>query len=240
VTVTVLQLSDTHLTDDPSGQVNGRDPEARPERVLRAWSADGRQADLVVLTGDNADDGSLAACRRLAEMLSGLGAPVVAVAGNHDLAGSVSTVFGPDTLFEVGAWRVVGLATERPGQVHGTLDVDAALARLDHLDTRPTVVALHHPPVTTSTNPMFQLGGAEDLLAGLARRRHVRAVVSGHLHEAFSFTGAGGLALLGAPSTLYGIRHEGDRYRLSADSPTGARVLTLEDDGICTSELLEA
>jgi Icc protein len=240
VTVTVLQLSDTHLTDDPSGQVNGRDPEARLRAVLAAWSADGRRADLVVLTGDNADDGSVAACHRLADLLAGLGAPVMAVAGNHDLAGSVTTVFGPDTEAEVGAWRVVGLATERPGQVHGTLDAGAALRRLDDLDVRPTVVALHHPPVTTSTNPMFQLDGADELLAGLAARPHVRTVISGHLHEAFSFTGDGGLALLGAPSTLYGIRHEGDTYRLSADSPTGARVLTLDDDGTCTSELLEA
>lgn len=240
MTATVLQLSDTHLTDDPSGRVNDRDPEARLQAVLDAWRAAGRPADLVVLTGDNADDGSVAACRRLAGMLAGVGAPVLAVAGNHDTTASVVTVFGANPSAEVGAWRVVGLATERPGQVHGTLDVADALDRLDRLDDRPTVVALHHPPVTTSTNPMFQLEGAEDLLAGLAARPHVRAVVSGHLHEAFSFTGAGGLALLGAPSTLYGIRHEGDRYRLSADSPTGARVLTLADDGTCTHQLLEA
>jgi Icc protein len=240
VTVTVLQLSDTHLTDDPSGQVNGRDPDARLRAVLGAWRADGRRADLVVLTGDNADDGSVAACRRLADLVSGLGAPVVAVAGNHDRTGSVTTVFGPDPVAEIGAWRLVGLATERPGQIHGTLDVTAALSRLDDLDARPTVVALHHPPLTTSTNPMFQLDGAEALLAGLAARPHVRMVISGHLHEAFSFTGDGGLALLGAPSTLYGIRHEGDTYRLSADSPTGARVLTLDDGGTCTSELLAA
>jgi Icc protein len=235
---TVLQLSDTHFTESPSGTVHGLDPVVRLQRVLASWEASGQRADLVVLTGDNADDGSTEACRRLAELVVSLGAPVLAVSGNHDLAGSVREVFGDDLEAEVGTWHIVGLSSERPGRTEGTLDVPAALARLDRLDDRPTVVALHHPPSGPSTHQWFQLAGADELLTALAARPHVRAVISGHLHEAFDRRGAGGLALLGAPSTLYAVHHDGERWERADDNLTGARALYLADDGTLRSELV--
>ena len=238
--VTVLQLSDTHFTEAGDRTVKGHDPAVRLDRVLGAWEASGVRADLVVLTGDNADDGSIGACRRLAAALRTLGAPVLAVSGNHDVAAKVEAVFGRPEAIEVGAWRVVGVASERPGRTEGTVDVAECLARLDRLDDRPTVIAVHHPPVSVSTHPWFQLEGASDLLSGLGRRPHVRAVISGHLHEAFQRTGDGRLELLGAPSTLYGLHHRGDDWTEAGDGATGARVLRLFDDGSMTSSVLTA
>lgn len=236
----VLQLSDTHFTESPEGRIHDLDPAARLERVLSAWDSYGLRPDLVLLTGDNADDGSLAACRRLAAAVEKLGGPVFAVAGNHDGADRVTAVFGPVGEIEVGAWRVVGLASEIPGRTEGAVDVAAALARLDRLDTRPTMLAVHHPPVGTSTHPWFQLGGASELLEGLAARPHVRAVVSGHLHEAFERSGPAGLSLLGSPSTLYPLRHDGDQWEIAPDGITGARFLRLFDDGSLESEVVQA
>jgi Icc protein len=234
----VLQLSDTHFTESPEGRIHDLDPAARLEQVLSAWDAYGLQPDLVLLTGDNADDGSLEGCRRLAVAVEKLGGPVFAVAGNHDGAAQVEAVFGPAGEVEVGAWRVVGLASEIPGRTEGAVDVAATLARLDRLDIRPTVLAVHHPPVGTSTHPWFQLDGASDLLDGLAARPHVRAVVSGHLHEAFERRGRAGLSLLGSPSTLYALHHDGDQWEKAPDGITGARMLRLFDDGSLDSEVV--
>jgi 3',5'-cyclic-AMP phosphodiesterase len=237
----VLQLSDTHLSRVPHGDVNGRDPDERLATVLAAWQALGEQADLVLLTGDLADDGSREGCERLAAAVSALGAPMLALPGNHDVPGVVSDAFTPAAqLCDLGAWRVVGFDTSRPEQVHGTLDVAAALALIDGLDDRPTLVALHHPPVSRSSNPWFQLDGAQELLAGLGTRPQVKIVASGHLHDAFEFEGPGGVALLGCPSTLLAIGHDGEAMELGADAPTGARVLRLEDDGDWASTVLVA
>lgn len=237
----VLQLSDTHLSRLPHANVNGRDPDERLTTVLAAWNALGEQADLVLLSGDLADDGSAAACRRLATAVSSLGAPVLALPGNHDVPAVVTDAFGPGaSTVELGAWTVVGFDTSRPQQVHGTLDVTAALAVIDGLGDRPTLVALHHPPVSRSTSPWFQLDGAQELLAGLAARPQVKIVASGHLHDAFEFEGPGGVALLGCPSTLMAIGHDGDAMELGADAPTGARVLRLADDGDWTATVLVA
>ena len=238
--VTLLQLSDTHFAADPSQLVNGLSPDARLSGVLAEWRRTGQSADLVVLTGDNTEDGSASACARLSEALSTLGTRVLAISGNHDDPHLVAATFGDDTVVDLGGWRVVGLDTSRPDQIHGTLDVAAAMALLDSLDGRPTVVAMHHPPRSRSTHAWFQLEGAAAFLDGIARRPHVRVVLSGHLHDAFELALDGRAMLLGCPSTLLAIAHDGDHVEIGAPEPTGARMLTLHDDGTYESHLLIA
>jgi Icc protein len=237
---TVLQLSDIHLTGTPGELVQGADPTRRLLTVLERWRMTGATPDLVLLTGDNTDDGSVEAYRRLQEALAPLDAPVLAVAGNHDDLAHQQEVFGDTAVAEVGRWRVVGLTTAVPHQVHGTIDPDAVARQLDGLDDRPPVVALHHPPVSRSTHEWFRLDGGDGLLAALAERPHVRLLVSGHLHDAFELAGPGDLALLGAPSVLVAIGHDGDTFEVGVDAPAGARLLHLADTGSATSTLLEA
>jgi len=237
---TVLQLSDIHLTGTPGQVVQGADPTRRLLTVLERWRRTGATADLVLLTGDNTDDGSVAGYRRLREALAPLDVPVLAVAGNHDDIAHQHEVFGDTTVAEVGRWRVVGLTSAVAHQVHGTIDAAAVARQLDGLDDRPTVVAIHHPPVSRSTHEWFRLDGGAELLAVLAERPHVRTLVSGHLHDVFELAGPGHLALLGAPSALVAIGHRGDTFEIGVDAPAGARVLHLADDGTCSSTLLEA
>ena len=240
MTITVLQLSDMHVTADPAAAVSGEYPELRLQLVLDAWHRTGESADLLLLTGDNTDDGSPDAYTRLAATLSTLGVPILAVPGNHDTATGVGLAFGDMAVVELDGWNIVGLDTCRPNQVHGTVDIPASVELIDALDKIPTVLAIHHPPMSRSNNAWFQLDGAAALLDVLAARPHVRAVVSGHLHDAFEFKGAGGLALLGCPSTLTAIDHDGDMFTIGANTPRGARILRLEDDGTMSSSLLVA
>lgn len=236
---TVLQLSDIHLPSDPTRRVSGRDPDGGLRTVLDAWRRTGRTADLVVLSGDIADDGSAAAYARVREAVEPLGAPVLALPGNHDEPRLVADAFGGERVVDLGAWLVVGLDTFVADQVHGALDLAAALGSLDSLDGRPTAVVLHHPPTSRSTHEWFQLEDAGAFLGGLARRPHVRLLLSGHLHDAFEIALASA-TLLGAPSTFLAIAHDGDRMDFGTDAPTGARVVTLDDDGTWRSELLVA
>jgi 3',5'-cyclic-AMP phosphodiesterase len=223
----VLQISDTHLRAEPNTPVD-RNPDATLRASLDAVL--GRRVDLVLLTGDLTDDGSVAGLRRLGAAAAQFSAPVLAVAGNHDIVDNVHTVFGTAGMAEVGRWRVVAAETVIAGENHGSVDVDDLMNRLDTVDDRPTVIALHHPPRSTSTHPWFRLIGAEPMLAALRSRPNVRAVVSGHLHEAFQLLD-GELHLCGAPSSYYAIAHAADTYRLVADGIVGTQVLTLGDDG---------
>ena len=240
VTVTVLQLSDIHFTKDAGGTIGGHEPDSRLATVLAAWIASDEVADLVLLSGDNTDTGSPEAYGRLAISLGVLGTSIIAIPGNHDNPDENAKAFGGVTTAELGGWRIVGVDSTRPHEVHGTVDVSALTEWLDALDDRPTMVVIHHPPISRSTNEYFRLKGAPQLLEALAVRPHVRAILSGHLHDAFDFETADGLALLGCPSTLMAIGHDGDEYTVGVRSTTGARVLHLEDDGTFSSTLLVA
>lgn len=235
---TVLQLSDLHFLAEEGRFIDGVDPEAGLALVLRAWAELGIEADLVLLTGDNAEDGSTAACERLKQRTAVVGAPVMAVPGNHDDPAVVTAVFGDQRVAEVGGWRIVGVDTTRPFQIHGTVDVPVLAERLAGLDERPTVLALHHPPRSRSTHEWFQLEGEAELVDLLATLPHVRAVITGHLHEPFDFETAAGTALLGCPSTFVAIAHDHDEFTILPDDPLGARVLHLGDDGDLSSTVL--
>lgn len=224
---TILQISDTHLRAVPHTPADN-DPDAALLATIDAVRD--VDADLVLLTGDLADDGSLAAIQRLRTVVAGLSSSLLAVAGNHDDLGHVRTVFGNLDTVEVGRWRVMGVETIVPGEDHGSVDVRRLCQRLDQVDDRPTLLALHHPPRSPSTNSMFKLIGAESLLAALRDRPHVRAIASGHLHEVFD-RDEGDLKMYGAPSSWYALEHVGDEYRLVSEGLVGAQVLTLSDDG---------
>lgn len=231
---TVLQLSDTHLAADPGARVHGRDPARRLAAVVAAV---GCPVDLVLLTGDITDDGSDAACRRVADLLAPLGSPVVAVPGNHDAGPEVEAVFGPPLPAELGGWSVVAVSSRLAGRIEGAVEPDDVLDLLDGVGGRPTLLALHHPPAGPSTHPWFQLGGAAGLLAGLATRPQVRLVLSGHLHQPFERR-LDDLVLLGAPSTLYAIRHDGDHWHADDSLTCGARLVHLDGGGAWRSELV--
>jgi Icc protein len=237
--VTVLQLSDTHLRATPGDRAFGRDPDDQLARVLVAWAATGEVADLVLLTGDLADDGSVAGSDRLAAAVAAIGAPVLAIPGNHDLPEVVASTWGTTRVTNVGRWQVVGIDTTTPAQVYGTVDVAATMDLLDSLDPIPTVLALHHPPRSRSTADHFRLDGADELLAALAERPHVRVIVGGHLHDAVDLPGPSGPPVLGCPSAVMAITHDGDDMELAPHGPTGARVLHLADDGTFTSRILQ-
>jgi Icc protein len=226
--VLVVQLSDTHLAREAPAPGDPTTADAGVRRTVVALGD--RRPDLVLLTGDLADDGSIEACRRLRAMVEPLGAPILATPGNHDLPESIVDVFGPLDTAEVGNWRVVLVDTTIPGHDDGEIDVDVFASRLDDVDSRPTLVALHHPPVSPSTHEMFRLAGAAELVEACRARPHVRGIVSGHLHEAFERE-AGDIPVVGCPSTWYSIVHDGDSYRLDPDGVVGAQLLELDDDG---------
>ena len=111
--VTVLQISDTHLRNEANATVVD-DPDAAVVASIEAVGP--MRVDLVLLTGDLADDGSIGALGRLRDIVDRVAAPVLAIGGNHDEIGNVRTVFGTIDEVEVGAWRVLAVESAIPGR----------------------------------------------------------------------------------------------------------------------------
>jgi 3',5'-cyclic AMP phosphodiesterase CpdA len=197
----VVQISDIHLL--AAGELYpGVDPEQRLRAILAELVTVGWEPSLVIVSGDLADRAEPGAYERLRTILSEaqeeLAAELLIVPGNHDDVALVrSLVLGLepsddplDSVVCVGDLRVIGLDSTAPGFHYGEL-TDNQLQRLaEELATRApdgTILALHHPPIW-STTPHNELIGlrARERLAEVIRGTDVMLVLSGHTHRTSS------------------------------------------------------
>jgi 3',5'-cyclic AMP phosphodiesterase CpdA len=200
---TLIQLTDLHLVAE-SGELRHRiDPADALARALAAVEESGVRPAALLFTGDLADAGEPGAYERLRELVepvaARLGAPALFAMGNHDdraalrrhllgapLRGEPGDTAPLDHVRRLGDLRVVVLDSTVPGHAHGELS-PAQLAWLEAELAQPapagTVLALHHPPLPTSSHlsAAIQLQDRATFGAILAGT-DVRMVLAGHTH----------------------------------------------------------
>jgi Icc protein len=193
-----------------------------------------------------ADDGLPASYARIGSQLAVLGAPVVAVPGNHDDPQALAGAFGHQPaavrVVDVGTWRIVAVTTAVQHQDHGSLEPLALDALEEALATSPgpVLIGLHHPPIAVCADAACRLAQAAEVLAMIRRHPNVRGVASGHLHLTEELE-RDGVAFLLSPSTCLQLRHEHPLPEHNRDAtPVGARVLDLADDGTLRSHVIWA
>jgi len=209
--VLLAQLSDPHL----GARWEGVDPQPRLEAVIEAVRALPNPVDAVVITGDLSDSGSEADYRLARRLLERLEAPVHALPGNHDLRGPLRRAFelpgeGDDPVVycaDVGELRLVAFDSIVPGQDPGAFGpeqlrwLDEELSREPE---RPTLLAMHHPPLVTGIPEWDGINLApaerEALAEVVGRHPQLRAIVGGHLHR-IATAALAGCPVLSAPST---------------------------------------
>jgi len=238
--ITVIQITDTHLGVEPGPIRPGQpDSDAQLAAVLEQLQRRHPTADLVLVTGDLVEVPEPPAYQRLVRQLSGLPAPLVALAGNHDdrtLAHQVFTHAGHgfDGERVIGPWLILGVDSSYPDHSAGWVSA-AELQRIeDSIARHPAhwvLVAVHHPVVAIGSEWMDAIGllNGEEFLARLTPHARVRACVFGHIHQTFDQT-HGGLRLLGCPATCVQFRPGSKDFALDPEE-AGYRVLHLHPDG---------
>jgi len=207
----LIQITDTHLFTAPGGRLKGVDVDAGLDAVVGAIRRRHPRAAAVLLTGDTVHEETPGAYDRLVERLAPLGLPVYCLPGNHEdkalLAARCrdAAFLRGDRQLVLGEWRVVLLDSAWPPEPGGWLapgELDFLEACLAADPERPTLVALHHAPVSVASAWMdtMMVANAADFQAVVARYPQVRAVVFGHIHQAFDDR-VRGVRYLGAPST---------------------------------------
>lgn len=206
----ILHLSDCHLPRDCGPDADGVDARVVLEKLLH----DCRHLpglDLVVVSGDVADDGSPEGYRDARALIGGFalerGVPAVFCTGNHDDRQAFAASLGSGHLDGAGrdvgqllpggsghraavsyaaGYRIVTLDSLVPGKVHGQID-PAQLAWLRAVLAAPyrdgSVVLLHHPPIALKGTVQEQVGlrNAHALAAAL-EGSDARIVLCGHFH----------------------------------------------------------
>jgi 3',5'-cyclic-AMP phosphodiesterase len=229
MSVTLLHVSDMHVTDDP-GTVD------RLRRVLNVPPA--RRPDAIVVTGDVADHGAPAEYQAFAAAMPDT-PPWLAVPGNHDDPAALRSALGMAECptLDVGRVRVVGLDVTVPGENHGYLTEDTARLAVERAaGAERVVLAFHQPPVRTGhavadsmllTNP--------DALADLVRRLPVVAVLCGHIHTPLAARLAG-VPVLAAPGVASALTFDPDQRPITEpEAAPGFALHRIDDDGAVTT-----
>jgi 3',5'-cyclic-AMP phosphodiesterase len=238
--LTVVQLSDPHL----GALWGGADPLDRLAATVGHVRAMRPHPDAVLVSGDLADNAEDAEYEQLAQVLGEIGAPVYVLPGNHDDRAGLRRHFDLDGTsdapvqyaVDLEELRLVVLDTKRDGADGGQLDSDR-LAWLDSaLDVETTVttlIAMHHPPITTGIPAMDAIGlpvaDRDGLRDVVARHPQVKRLVGGHVHRAIAGEFAG-RAVLAAPSTYVQLELDFQTSGLSfsADPPGFAVHLAMD------------
>jgi Icc protein len=235
----ILQITDTHLFADVGGTLAGVTTDRTHAQVIERVLAEHWPVDCILATGDLVHDGTESGYRRFKRNFEALGVRTLVIPGNHDDPAAMRRVFdrGRVTWSDnavLGNWQFIMLNSWQAGSAGGRLG-EAQLALLaQHLERHPrqhALIALHHHPVAMDSLWIDGIGLADgaELMALVDRYPQVRAVVWGHVHQAFDAT-RGGVRLLGCPSTCIQFRPRSAEFAVD-DRPPGFRWLQLHADG---------
>lgn len=196
----ICQLTDLHVRPKCGATDDEAETNTMTEQACRVVAAFDPMPDVVIITGDLTERGHEAEYANLAAMLARtLSMPVYVIPGNHDrrdalrsvlahLPGVTSDPFFVQYAVEDHPVRLVMLDTLVPGSNHGELSD----AQLDWLDgtlaaepSKPTLVAMHHPPFATGIPHMDKIAllNASAFRSVIARHRQVERIVCGHHHR---------------------------------------------------------
>jgi len=190
----IAQISDLHIAAE--GKTLGIvDAAKKLETVVARLNA--MAPDMVLVSGDIAQVGSLVETTRAAGILAKLEAPFLLTPGNHDTRSTLQQAFPAATLpaqeaghlsycLETETLRIIALDSSDPDASHGRICqaraawLEATLAA----SNKPTLIFMHHPPVKfgveESDNPPME--GTALLGAVVARHPHIERILCGHIH----------------------------------------------------------
>jgi Icc protein len=214
--------------------------------IEQAFSEVERPFDLILLTGDLAQDPCLESYRRILNTIESYKTPCLCLPGNHDDYGLMQQVFNADKincqnqiLFD--NWQLISLNSQIPGEAGGRLSQEELAfleACLTENPTRHALIAMHHHCLESNSPWMdvMILENSRELLAITDKYLQVKAITHGHVHQVMDIYMAT-YRVLGAPSTCFQFVPETPEFSVNDTAP-GYRLIDLYADGRVESEVV--
>lgn len=237
-TLRILQLTDPHLMADPDGKLLGMNTRESLEAVMALAGREPHGPDLVIVSGDIAQDGSEAAYRAFQDKMSQYDCPAIWFPGNHDDADMMRQVISGTEAEQrrvlQGGWQLIFLNSAVPGKVYGVLaqsELNFLRDCLAEYPDYPTLIAFHHHPVDVNCVWMSGIGltNSDALMAAIAGHSQVKALLWGHIHQSWDDE-RDGVRLMATPSTCIQFAPGSPEFSVDAQAP-GYRWIELYSDG---------
>jgi 3',5'-cyclic-AMP phosphodiesterase len=242
---TLLHITDTHILAAPEATLLGVNTAHYFQAVLKQAFAN-YHVDLVLLTGDLAQDPCVASYQFIYDALAIYNTPSLCLPGNHDDYTLMQQVFNTESIscrkqVLIKNWQCLSLNSQIIGANGGYL----AEEELEFLDTclaahpqHYTLLAMHHHCVKTQSIWMdtMIIANRQQLFDVVSHHSQLKAIVHGHIHQNLDAKIAN-VHVLGTPSTCFQFKPKAHEFELDDTSP-GYRIIRLYDDGQITSEVM--
>ena len=244
--IRILQITDTHLFAGKDETLLGVNTWASYDAVLDAITAQQRDYDLIIATGDLAQDHSTEAYQHFAEGISRLLAPCVWLPGNHDFQPAMVDTLAKADIADArhvllgDRWQLVLLDSQVFGVPHGMLS-DYQLEWLEKTlalaPERHTLVLLHHHPQASGCTWLDQhsLRNPHQLDDILQHYPLAKTLICGHIHQEMDVMWHG-RRVLATPSTCVQFKPHCTSFTIDNVAP-GWRWLELAEDGTLFTEV---
>lgn len=245
-----IQLTDCHLFADPAQALRGIVTWPRLTAVLADIRRRFPDFDLLVLSGDTAHDEALATYQAVRRELADWIDRVRIVPGNHDDRQGLRQVFPYSSGDLAGRvtfhqqwddWQAIGLDSQRPGELPGSLGAKQLAwlhVRLATTPSIPTLLFLHHPPVAMHSPWLDEIGlrDSAELERLLRDYPQVRLIACGHVHQELA-AALGGATVVTTPAVGPQFRPRTATLEIEW-APPAYRVVELAADGTWSTQVL--
>ena len=233
----MIQITDTHLLEYPHLEFVGMHPEQSFHAVIDLMRQQHPHIDLIVHTGDLAQNPTPVTYNRYLQHMQSLGIPFFHTPGNHDDVAHFPFHESDQTqatVVELGKWCIILLNSAQPQRIDGKI-ADGQLEQLskllEQLKDRYVVIACHHHPFAMQSAWIDQhkLKNSSDLLDTIQPFSNVKAIVCGHVHQD-SIHSWQGIDFLSTPSTCIQFKPKSEKFALDEEHP-GYRYICLKANG---------
>jgi Icc protein len=244
--ISILQLSDLHILAASEDKMMGINTELYFRACLEQAFAENHHFDLILLTGDLAQDPCTESYRRILENVEVYNTPCICLPGNHDdyelmqqVLNTARTNCRKQVLLE--NWQLICLNSQIPGDPGGRLS-NEELGFLENClrgnPERHALIAVHHHCLETKSPWMDTMIIENNLqfLAIVDKYPQVKAITTGHIHQVMDIKTAS-LRVLGTPSTCFQFVPESTDFSVSDTAP-GYRLIELYADGRVESRVI--
>lgn len=243
-TIKILQITDLHIKPHYGETMLGIDTEVCFQQTLEYAFNQHGHFDLILLTGDLAQDPCSDSYQRIHHFLAHYDTRSLCLPGNHDDFNLMTQHFNNqhincDKQTLLGNWQVLAVNSQKPGKPGGEISVE----ELEFLDKSlrsqpnlPTLIAVHHHCLATGSKWLdtMQIQNSTEFLSLLESFPQVKAVTCGHVHQEFSKHHKH-IALFATPACCFQFTPNSQEFSIDSTSP-GYRIFNLFDDGKLTTQ----
>ena len=235
-----------HLMASTDDQLVGVNTEESFLSVLKLAQEESWPPDLIFLTGDLSQDGSIESYSRLIVHLKKLHIPCYVLPGNHDTPCTLTKLFTtPPVTYQPflhhKQWLFAFLNSETPGEEGGTLNETEITNLQQEINAHPNkhvLICLHHQLKAVGSKWLDSMAvtNPDSLIKVITEHSTVQGVIHGHVHQSYNSFIAN-KPLHAAPSTCFQFKPLSKEFAIDNVAP-GYRWLRLTTNGAIHTDVI--